>query len=147
MRRGNHLLPDNRLDRTHESNFISSLFQNIFHKICCRRLSLRPCHTDNLHAFRWIAKIVCRDKRHRITGVLHLDHRDAGSCRKRYLLTDHKHRSPFVHCLCRRCVSVKICTLYAYKKTVLRNLSGVVYHLRYLNICTAFDTFIFKASK
>ena len=147
MRWRNHFLSDNCLDGSHQTDLISCSFQNILDKVRCRRLSLRACHTDDLHALCRIAKIVCREKRHRITGVLHLDHRDVRPCRKRYLLTDHKHRSTFVHCLCRRCVPIKICALYAYKETVLCNLSRVLYYLRYLNICTAFDTFIFKASK
>ena len=145
VRRGDHFVPYDRLDRPDKPDLIASLLQYVFDEICRRRLSLCACHTDDLHAVSRISIKVRRYKRHRIPGVRNPDHSDLGPVPKLHLMIDHQHRRAFAHRLCHRRMPVKLCAVYAYKKTALCNLSGVIYHLRYRDIRAALDALVFKS--
>ena len=144
LRRGiasrDHFVPDDHLNGADQSHLISGRFQNRLHHIGGSGLALRTCDTDDLHLIRGITKISSGNERHGVAGILHLNHRHILRCF--HFILHHQNLGSLFHYI--RNVLVPVChrTLDAEKQRTLLHLSGVIYHVLYLNVYTSLQTFV-----
>ena len=140
--RWNGLIPDNCLNRTNQSDFVSYFLQNSFYHISCCCLTLGTGNSNGLKLFSRISKVGCWHKCQCVSCIFYFD-----NCQSlwHFHIFFHNNRCSTFFCyIFYILMTVWNSTADAYEHTSRYDLSGIIDKFCNLYIITACDYLVIQ---
>ena len=133
---------DNRLDSSDKTYLVSSILKDGFYHIGGCGFSFCSCDSDGFQFLCRMSEPCSGNKRHGITGILHLNYRYIR--RSFYRFLHNKSSGSLCHNIRHKFMSVYYSAPDADKKASLFHFTGIINNRRNFLVCTSLKTFVFK---